>query len=490
MSGCIRQRIGVVAATLIIMGVGVLGTGACAPPSGAAGLLPPQNPPGNIAPSSSDWLTSIDGARAKEGVGPMEISESQFSTLPVSEQIFTALNLERIDRGLPPASAMTTQLDSYAQAGASAGTDPSFPSELTGGEPLLWGGAVWAGSVTSVLEADYYWMYSDGTGGLITNLACSLLNLSGCWGHRDIILRQFPSCPGGPATITMGVGNQGNSYAAEIVGSCSPPTDETTTWNSVVNTVTGGSEVVGMAPLANGQGYWEVEADGTVANFGQAPSLGSLGGSLNQPIVGMAATPDGDGYWLVAADGGIFSFGDARFYGSTGAIHLNRPVVGMASTPDGDGYWLVAADGGIFSFGDARFYGSTGAIHLNRPVVGMASDPTTGGYWLVASDGGIFSFNAPFFGSTGSIHLVQPIVNMEAAPGGQGYRFVAADGGVFDFGNAPFDGSLGGMTLSAPVVAMAPDEPTSGYWLAGGDGSIYSFGGANFLGRILATVGL
>ena len=30
----------------------------------------------------------------------------------------------------------------------------------------------------------------------------------------------------------------------------------------------------------------------------------------------MAATPDGQGYWEVAADGGVFTFGDARSYGS------------------------------------------------------------------------------------------------------------------------------------------------------------------------------
>jgi len=30
----------------------------------------------------------------------------------------------------------------------------------------------------------------------------------------------------------------------------------------------------------------------------------------------MVATPDGQGYWEVAADGGLFSYGDAKFYGS------------------------------------------------------------------------------------------------------------------------------------------------------------------------------
>ena len=33
-------------------------------PAGAGGILPPDNPPANIAPSSPDFLTSIDPARA------------------------------------------------------------------------------------------------------------------------------------------------------------------------------------------------------------------------------------------------------------------------------------------------------------------------------------------------------------------------------------------------------------------------------------------
>ena len=76
--------------------------------------------------------------------------------------------------------------------------------------------------------------------------------------------------------------------------------------------------------------------------------------------MGIAATPDGQGYWEVAADGGIFGFGDAPFYGSMGGKPLNAAVVGIAATPDGGGYWEVAADGGIFAFGDAAFEGSTG----------------------------------------------------------------------------------------------------------------------------------
>ena len=423
----------------------------------------------------------------------MSLSESALSGLPVPEQIFAIVNAERIDRGLPPVEYMTSQLDVYAQGGANAGSDPTIPGSLSDGAALTWGGSIWAGGMTAPLEADYYWMYDDGwSGATTTNSACTPSDPSGCWGHRDIILHPFGGCPTGPAVLSMGAavsptGYSGGSLAAVVVGSCAPPSDVAVTWNQVSPLVDQSTRTVGVAPLANGTGYWEVEANGTVAAFGSAQSHGSITVPLNSPIVGMAATPDGRGYWLVAADGGIFSFGGATFYGSTGALRLNSPIVGMAATPDGRGYWLVAADGGIFSFGDAAFYGSMGGHPLNRPIVGMAADGATGGYWEVASDGGIFAFHAPFFGGTGSLALNQPIVGMEAMPTGAGYRFVASDGGIFSFGQATFRGSTGGMALAAPVVGMAADNATNGYWMAASDGGIFTFGGAAYLGRLVSS---
>ncbi len=472
-----------------------IGAGLSSGPAAATGILPPSNPSANIPPDSGDWLSAIDNARAQEGVGSMNVSQATLGTLPVDQQVFTVINNERVDRGLPPIDYVTSQLDSYAQSGANSGTDPSFPSAVSGGAPLTYGGSIWAGGLTSVLEADYYWMYDDGwSGSSTTNAACSPSTPSECWGHRDIILHSFPNCPSGAPYLSMGAafsqsGHAGGSLAAILVSSCSPPTDITASWGVVASEVASGSRTVGIAPLSNGSGYWEVQANGTVGAFGAAQNFGSLTGSLNSPIVGMAATPNGGGYWLVASDGGIFSFGNAGFYGSTGSLKLNEPIVGMASTRDGKGYWLVASDGGIFSFGDAGFYGSMGGHGLNQPIVGIAADPATGGYWEVAADGGIFSYNAPFFGSTGTIRLNKPIVGMQSSPNGQGYRFVASDGGIFTFGQAPFDGSTGGMTLAAPVVGMAADNATNGYWLAAADGGVFTFGGALYMGRIVSSAG-
>jgi hypothetical protein len=418
----------------------------------------------------------------------MDISESALGALPPAEQEFAVVNMERVDRGLPPIDYMTAQLDSYAQAGANSMTDPPIPSSVTGGSPMTWGGSLWAGS-PSALAADYYMMYDDGFGGpATTNFACSSATSSGCWIHRDIILHEFGNCPTGPPALSMGAASAASgSIAALVVSSCGAPNDVTVTWSQIAAVVS--ERTIGIAPLANGSGYWEAEANGTVAAFGAAHSLGSLTGRLNAPLVGITPTPDGGGYWLVGSDGGIFSFGDAAFHGSTGALRLNRPIVGMASTPSGRGYWLVASDGGIFSFGDAAFHGSMGGTPLNQPVVGMADDPATGGYWEVAADGGIFSYLAPFFGSTGSIHLNKPIVGMEASPNGTGYRFVASDGGIFNYGQASFDGSTGGIRLASPVVGMAADNATNGYWMAAADGGIFTFGGAKYMGRLVSSAG-
>jgi hypothetical protein len=477
-----RSRAQSVLAMFAVAGCFVVAAIGSTAAAGAAGILPPSNPPANIAPSDSDWLTSIDAARAVEGVGPMEVDESVLDSLPAPEQLFIVVNDERIDRGLPPIEYMSAQLNAVAAQSAASATDIVPPSSLSNGTAVTFGGAIWAG-LSSVFESDYLWMYDDGSAGApTTNAACTPASPSSCWMHRDIILHSFPSCGAQPPVLSMGAADDPGSMGAVVVSTCAAPSDITLTWQQAM--VASDAWTIGVAAAPSGAGYWEAEANGTVGNFGSAPDLGSVTTPLNAPIVGLAATPDGGGYWLVGSDGGIFSFGDAHFYGSTGSLRLDAPIVGMASTPDGGGYWLVASDGGIFSYGDAGFYGSMGGKPLNQPIVGISADPATGGYWEVASDGGIFAYDAPFFGSTGNIRLNRPIVAMEASPNGQGYRFEASDGGVFAYGQAPFLGSTGGTPLVAPMVSMAPDDATNGYWLAAADGGIFTYGGASYLGHI------
>ncbi len=194
-------------------------------PSGAArpmtGTLPPTNPPANIPPASSDILVATNDARADEGVGPMNLELSAFDALTVPEQVFVVENLERTGRGEPPISAMTTQLDSYAQAGAANGRDPTHPLTLTGGGVVIQGGSIWAGGSLSTLFVNYLWMYEDGWGGsaaTTTNEDCSPLLPTGCWGHRDIILTEYSPlyCLG--STPIAGDGGGGQHRGAGRVG--------------------------------------------------------------------------------------------------------------------------------------------------------------------------------------------------------------------------------------------------------------------------------
>jgi hypothetical protein len=150
-----------------------------------------------------------------------------------------------------------------------------------------------------------------------------------------------------------------------------------------------------------------------VFSFGSARFYGSMGGrALNQPVVGIAATPDGDGYWEVAADGGVFSFGSARFYGSMGGRALNQPVVDMVASQSGNGYWEVARDGGLFSFGATVYTGSVPGVPGSGVavdnVVGAAPTPDGGGYFIVGSDSTVYNFGDAEFSGGGTSPDVPP----------------------------------------------------------------------------------
>ncbi|MGH8975555.1 MAG: hypothetical protein ACRD0C_20405 [Acidimicrobiia bacterium] len=213
---------------------------------------------------------------------------------------------------------------------------------------------------------------------------------------------------------------------------------------------------VDLEPTSSGAGYWIVDDRGRVHVFGDAGFFGEVNDGVlarGEAVTSLSATPAGDGYWLFTDRGRVLAFGAARHLGDVSAVRLNAPVLDSVATPTGAGYYMVAADGGIFTFGDAVFSGSMGGTRLNAPVQSLVPDGDGAGYWLVASDGGVFAFGAPFRGSLGSVRLNKPVTGMVRF--GAGYLMVGEDGGIFNFSDRTFAGSLGGHPPAMPVVAVA-----------------------------------
>jgi hypothetical protein len=215
------------------------------------GILLPGNPARSIAPETpllsacsagsnnrtcnQMALTAIGGARkALERLGGMSLSLPAYAKLTPIEQRFVTVNLERTERGLAPAVALSTSLNAIAQAGARASRDPamnSVPRHLPGGGRTAYESANWAGGWVNPLGADYAWMYYDGPGG--NNLDCKTGSSRGCWGHRDNILNRSV---GPPAYWPWVPGTRPRPGATEsdtvlMVGVCGhAPTDAVFTW--------------------------------------------------------------------------------------------------------------------------------------------------------------------------------------------------------------------------------------------------------------------
>jgi hypothetical protein len=240
-------------------GSGTSGSGTSGSAHYGDGILPPANPPANIAakPNFLDAscigtgggaytcnnpcyaantsgsivsvhdsactayeLEAINNARAQENVAPM-VLPSNWQSLTTEQRLFVVADLERVGRGLPPYLGLVPALNADAQSAAAASTDPSLPSTLAvaagaGGFPMF--GAAWAGGMAmSALQPDYLWMYEDGWGGSKSNtdnVACTSPTATGCWAHRDELLGSTDYGSGGAwwgvglhcTTCVMGTG--------------------------------------------------------------------------------------------------------------------------------------------------------------------------------------------------------------------------------------------------------------------------------------------
>jgi hypothetical protein len=153
-------------------------------------------------------LAALNRARAAEGIKPM-VLPAGFAELSVPDQLFVAINLERVDRGLPPALGRTASLDRNARVGADHADDPPDP-----GTEYDVSDGLWAGGSSNGLDAVYGFMYDDGPGS--ANLDCPAKGGAGCWGHRHGILDAF----GTVGTLLMGtaVNPTGDTYPGDEGG--------------------------------------------------------------------------------------------------------------------------------------------------------------------------------------------------------------------------------------------------------------------------------
>jgi len=208
--------------------------------------LPPANPPSNIPPnpqytatpsSSGSALAAIDppcwqiaasgwvptpsaaqcltaeieatnGARATEGLGPMQLP-TNFASLTPQEQLLVVSDIERVSRGEQPITGLSSLLDGYAQQGTESNSDPQF--DFAALPSSDWWGSNWASGMLNALDANYTWMYDDGYGGY--NIDCTSPGAAGCWAHRDNILT---SNYGG--TLIMGAGYVADSNGFSSLG--------------------------------------------------------------------------------------------------------------------------------------------------------------------------------------------------------------------------------------------------------------------------------
>ena len=137
----------------------------------------------STAPCLAVTLMAINNARHSEKV-PNMVLPAGFANLSVPDQLLVAINSERTARGLQPFASLVSSLNAASQKGALSDSDPGSP----GKKFSSWNGE-WAGNVSNGLEADYLFMYDDGTNG--PNTDCPGPGAPGCWAHREGILEYF-----------------------------------------------------------------------------------------------------------------------------------------------------------------------------------------------------------------------------------------------------------------------------------------------------------
>ncbi len=108
---------------------------------------------------------------------------------------------------------------------------------------------------------------------------------------------------------------------------------------------------------ALGYNFSEVLHVLTLGNLPFGPDVGSTQLPPAPPpvtAVGLVPTNDGHGYWILNSQGQVSNFGDATALGSPTAQQMTgQTAVGLAMTPDLQGYDIMTSGGQTLAFGDA-----------------------------------------------------------------------------------------------------------------------------------------
>jgi hypothetical protein len=188
-------------------------------------------------------LDAIDKARTHEGLRPMSLP-ADFGRLTVPEQLFVAIDRERVDRGLAPFTGLTTALNADAQQGAQAARLPTRPG--SGYDSVA---TEWIGDVDNGLDADFEWVYDDGPDSGVPG--CSGDKTAGCWFDRHLVLGRL-----GSRDLVMGAAydptgdtsseDRGGSSLAATLAISTRAADYTYTWKQALASMAAGQ----LRPLA------------------------------------------------------------------------------------------------------------------------------------------------------------------------------------------------------------------------------------------------
>lgn len=193
-----RSSLLLLAATALLVATTLAG-----PQSASARTSYPADPAANIALPSRVWgpactdhpmrhrcerimIRALNHARSVMGEPAYKLP-ARFKALRSRDQLVVLANQDRKLYRLVSIAGPNPTLNTTAQRGAYAGTDPAFVP--VGGQDLVHGAANWAGGLRSPLAAYFAWMYDDADLG---------------WQHRHNLL--MPSGGSGNIVI-MGVGS-------------------------------------------------------------------------------------------------------------------------------------------------------------------------------------------------------------------------------------------------------------------------------------------